>query len=281
MSLGLGAVVRELTDAPQKTRRRGADHKPATQDKIDWEVPRKVLHSSIGFLVLPLYISHSSVHVVIVYLSVAFAVIGITDIIRLRYPSVARTYERFLGFLMRDSEKNSTNGVIWYLLGAIIVLSLYPLDIAVVSILILSWCDTAASTFGRMYGRRTSPLPQSLSIPLGFAALTLPLPFARRKSVAGFLGGAVTGSLIAVSFWGWVAPMGEAVPAWSWSSAEWVGSAAGLGIVSVVTGVVAGVSEALDVGNLDDNLTLPVIAGGAMWGFFKLLDWLTTSPISS
>ena len=87
------------------------------------------------------------------------------DILRLNYPPFERTYERVLGFLMRESEKvrtpmthptrlcavsqrfdpfilpawpslqKHTNGVIWYIVGVVFVLALYPLDIAVLSIL--------------------------------------------------------------------------------------------------------------------------------------------------
>lgn len=106
--------------------------------EIDWEIPRKVLHSSIGayhptfqlsclshilhftasfsltrsrLLFLPgfftayLYVSQSSSRTVVLVLWTALAVIVPADLLRLRYPRFERVYERFLGFLMRDSEK--------------------------------------------------------------------------------------------------------------------------------------------------------------------------------
>lgn len=30
----------------------------------------------------------------------------------------------------------------------------------------------------------------------------------------------------------------------------------------------------LDLGSVDDNLTLPIITGGCLWGLFKVLGWL-------
>lgn len=30
----------------------------------------------------------------------------------------------------------------------------------------------------------------------------------------------------------------------------------------------------VDLGGVDDNLSLPVIAGGCLWGLFKMLGWL-------
>lgn len=95
---------------------------------VDWEIPRKTLHSSIGasksypylespnnldtlsplftgFLTLYLYTSHGSPKPVIVSLSLALAVIVPADILRLNFPWFERIYERCLGFLMRESEK--------------------------------------------------------------------------------------------------------------------------------------------------------------------------------
>lgn len=231
-----------------------------------------------------LYLSHGSPRLVVVVLSMALCIIVPADILRLRHSGFERLYERLLGFLMRESEKvcsihlsllqairiliiflrfqKATNGVIWYIIGAIWVLSLYPLDVAVVSILVyvfcapissfsdsncfrLSWADTAASTIGRMWGRYTPRLPARLPI--------LGLPLAPRKSVAGFIAGSVTGALITAGFWGSLSTLGSIVPIWSWAGgvaetgvlSGWVG----LSIISTISGIISGISEAL--GKLD------------------------------
>ncbi|TFK75727.1 hypothetical protein BDN72DRAFT_832077 [Pluteus cervinus] len=258
------------------------------QKKVDWEIPRKLLHSSIGFLSLYLYLSEGDPKIVTLVLWTALAIIIPADILRLNYPPFARLYERMLGFLMRESEKNSTNGVIWYILGVNFVLTFYPRDLAMVSILILSWADTTASTVGRMFGSRTPRLPPRLPF--------LRLPLAPRKSLAGFLAASVTGACIAVGFWGWLAPLRPGLDSedlsWTWdagvravtgleavgltglgsalghfSSGGWKGLAA----IGAVAGIVSGVAEALDLGSLDDNLTLPIISGGCILGFMKFV----------
>ncbi|KAI9513492.1 hypothetical protein F5148DRAFT_1156095 [Russula earlei] len=217
------------------------------------------------------------------------------DILRLNYPPFERTYERAFGFLMRESEKKHSNGVIWYIIGVIFVLSLYPVDVAVISIMILAWADTAASTFGRLWGSRTPPLPSRVPI--------LGLPLAPRKSLAGFLAASVTGAAIVFFFWSWLVPAVHGVdPAWDWTSGvsgpgvdhsslgESVrailryagfsgfvtGGRVGLTIISVVSGLVTGIAEALDLAQLDDNLTLPIISGGFIWGFLKLFSWFSS-----
>lgn len=204
------------------------------------------------------------------------------------------------------------NGVIWYILGVNFVLSVYPLDVATVAILMqvpfvsylhrslsylshsLSWADTAASTFGRMFGSRTPSLPSRMPI--------LHLPLAPRKSVAGFIAATITGACIAVTFWKLIAPSRDTAADISWSWAQgavgtsltgWAKRAVessgvevpvistggwfGLGVISIVAGVVSGVAEALDLGSLDDNFTLPIISGGCILGFFKLLGLFSAS----
>jgi len=121
----------------------------------------------------------------------------------------------------------------------------------------LSWADTNASTFGRLWGRRTRALPR------GF----LGLPFAPRKSLAGFVAASLTGALTAAAFWGWFAPsVNRPEVSWTWVDGFSVSSAAGdhildnvkrvrgplnfcgwigLGIIGIFTGVVSGVAEAL------------------------------------
>ncbi|KAI0349607.1 hypothetical protein OH77DRAFT_1431886 [Trametes cingulata] len=273
------------------------------QQPVDWEIPRKTLHSSIGFLTLYLYASNGNPRTVVIALSLALAVIVPCDILRLRSSRFEWLFERCVGFLMRESEKKHTNGVIWYIIGVIFVLSVYPLDIATVSILILSWADTAASTVGRLLGRYTAPLPRS--IPLVPFVPFARLPLAPRKSLAGFIAGSVTGAAIALGFWGWFAPVRDAqldfhLPAGLVGAAQEalpaqlaqvvqhgvelvqavelpIGRWIGLGTLGTVCGLISGTAEALDLGSLDDNLTLPIISGGCIWGFFKVLEYFTGS----
>lgn len=237
------------------------------------EVPRKVLHVSIGFLVYWLYVSGTQTSRVTPWLMGFLIPIATTDVLRHTYASINRFYVKCLGAFMRESEYSGYNGVIWYLLGAWSVLYFLPKDVAVVSVMLLSWCDTAASTFGRLYGRYTPRLR-------------------RGKSLAGSLAAFLVGVVTAAWFWGWVAPHTPAFPGDEQNPFMFngvlrlpaaaanfldlseeqatVSGAVALGVMSIWSGFAAAGSEVIDLFGWDDNLTIPVLSGIGIWGFLKI-----------
>lgn len=231
------------------------------------EIPRKALHLSIGFLTMDLYARGLSTHSIHPWLLSALIPIASVDYIRHVFPSINKIYIKVVGALMRESEVDGWNGVIWYLLGTWIVLRFYPPDVGVMSVLLLSWCDTAASTFGRLYGRYTPRIRKG-------------------KSLAGSLAAATVGVATAAIFWGW------AVPRWGYTEGflfdghlqlptvaqhtlgleverASVDGWLSVGILSVWSGLVASASEVIDMFGWDDNLTIPVLSGLGLWGFLK------------
>lgn len=235
------------------------------------EVPRKALHVSIGFVVIWLYVTGVQTSSVAPYLMTALVPIAATDWLRHRYSSVNRLYVKVLGALMRESEYAGWNGVIFYLLGTWFVLYSFPKDVSVMSVLLLSWCDTAASTFGRLWGRYTPRIR-------------------RNKSLAGSLAAFLTGVATSYFFYGWLVPtfgpmagdenfmfkgtlslppaLTEAVGL-SDKMATISGSLA-LGVMSICSGFMASASEVVDLFGWDDNLTIPVLSGIGIFGFLKL-----------
>lgn len=236
------------------------------------EVPRKALHVSIGFFVYWLYVTGTQTSAVPPYLMAALVPIASVDFLRHKYPSLNRLYVRFFGALMRETEYSGWNGVIFYLLGAWIALRFFPKDVSVVAVMLLSWCDTAASTFGRLYGRYTPRIR-------------------RGKSLAGSLAACLVGVATAGWFWGVLAPRTGPFPGDGQhpfmfqgvlrlptivanllgldESAVLRGPAA-LGIMSLWSGLVAAGSEVVDLFGWDDNLTIPVLSGVGIWGFLKI-----------
>lgn len=235
------------------------------------EVPRKVLHVSIGFVTLWLYVNGTQTSSVAPWLMAALIPIAATDYLRHHFAGFNRFYVSVLGALMRESEYAGYNGVIFYLLGAWIVLYFFPKDVGTMGVLLLSWCDTAASTFGRLWGRYTPRIR-------------------RGKSLAGSLAAFVVGVGSSVFFWGWMVPTLGPMPGdenfmfqnvlrlpevasealgLTEAQASITGPLA-LGVVSLWSGFVAAASEVVDVFGWDDNLTIPVLSGLGIWGFLKV-----------
>ncbi|PFH58917.1 hypothetical protein XA68_13044 [Ophiocordyceps unilateralis] len=235
------------------------------------EVPRKALHVSIGFFVAWLYAVGTRVDAVPPYLMTALLPIATVDWLRHRYESVNRLYVRLLGALMRESEYSGWNGVIFYLLGAWIVLRFFPKDVGVMSVLLLSWCDSAASTFGRLWGRYTPRIR-------------------RGKSLAGSAAAFLVGVGTSYFFYAWLVPTFGPMPGDEGfmfkgtlslpeparaalglaDRAGRVSGALALGLVSLWSGLVASASEVVDMFGWDDNLTIPVLSGVGIMGFLKV-----------
>ncbi|KAL4401359.1 Diacylglycerol kinase [Malassezia pachydermatis] len=271
---------------------------------VKWEVPRKLFHCITGFVVLGLYVFKLDVNAVVRILFYMFLVIASADVLRLNSPAFERFYESVLGILMRSGEKERVNGVIWYLVGVMVSLRLFPEDIAAVSIIILSWCDPCASTFGRLFGKRTPALPAPF--------------FARRKSLAGFIAASLMGMLVSYMFWGTsIARIGERSTGLSWEPngvatfgtkrvpgalrTGWRGIHHGFAVSDVSMssrlrefssrnapaipplvmyiscGLIAGFTEALEMGGLDDNISIPILSGFLIWGMLWVWGWIVTA----
>lgn len=205
------------------------------------EVPRKLFHSSIGFVTLYLYTQNVDYKKVKWPLIYAFLIIGSLDLLRLRWPLFNKAYCRTVGALMREKEIHSYNGVLWYLLGLIFSFSFFSKDVAVISLFLLSWSDTAASTVGRKYGYLTPKISGN-------------------KSLAGSLAAFTVGVITCFTFYGYFVPHyyyvnrpGEI--AWSPDS-----SFLGIFQISWLGGLVAALSEGIDLFNWDDNFTIPVLS---------------------
>lgn len=271
---------------------------------VKWEIPRKIFHATPGFVVLWLYWSRTDLDKIVQVLFYMFLFISTADLLRLNSVGFEHIYESVLGVFMRSAEKERVNGVIWYLIGVMVSLRLFPEDIASVSIVILSWCDPCASTFGRLFGKRTPSLPSPL--------------FARRKSLAGFVAATIMGSFVAYLFWGTsIAQHGERPSGLSWTPGGharfgtslmpdelrtgWRGFSRGFasadanlgermkGLLQpqapaippmamyISCGLIAGVTEALEMGGLDDNISIPILSAFLIWMMLWVWGLMSTA----
>ncbi|CCD24870.1 diacylglycerol kinase NDAI_0E00540 [Naumovozyma dairenensis CBS 421] len=205
------------------------------------EIPRKVFHSSIGFITIYLYtkgIDYKKIKTPLIY---AFVIIFILDLIRLRWAYFNKLYCGTVGALMRKKEIHTYNGVLWYILGLIFSFSFFSKDVALISLFLLSWSDTAASTFGRKYGYLTPKL-------------------ARNKSLAGSLAAFIVGFVTTLLFYGYLVPRYDYVN--KLGEIQWTPQTSKLSLntLSWLGGLVGALSEGIDLFNWDDNFTIPVLS---------------------
>lgn len=218
---------------------------------IKHEVIRKALHSSIGVFTLWLYTLGVHQTQLIVPLSVLFAAIFANDFVRFRNPELNQRIVSQFWFLIRDQERNQYNGTLYFLVGLVIVFSLFPKDISLMSVLLLSWADTAALTVGRQWGKYTPKI-------------------AKGKSVAGSLASLVAGVVSCYVLYGYFLPVYNHVNEprdimWTAST-----SRLSLPVYALFSGVIASVSEFIDIGGIDDNFTIPVLSGAFLYVLVKV-----------
>ena len=261
-----GSRVDPMYDAKNPKYKHAEDiHLPVTEIHLkshEWfgdfitkhEIPRKLFHSSIGFITLYYYTKGVDYRLVNPFLIVGFVTVFVLDCIRLNWPFFNFLYCRVVGALMRKKEIHTYNGVLWYLLGLIYSFTFFSKDVILISLFLLSWSDTAASTIGRRYGYLTPKITKN-------------------KSLAGSLAAFVVGFLTCLSFYGFF------VPHYNWANKPgeimWTPETSRLGLyqISFLGGFVASLSEGVEIFNWDDNFTIPVLSSifmNAVIKFFRI-----------
>lgn len=210
------------------------------------EIPRKLFHLSHGFLTLYLYTAGANTSQIMWGMYCVFACLLANDLFRFRNPEANKWIVERMRFVIREKEEHLWNGTLFYAAGVALVFTFYPKDIALMSVMLLSWCDTAASTFGRQFGKYTFEI-------------------APGKSLAGSLASGVTGFAVCYLFYGYFVPIWEPEPlrVLFWNPET---SSMGLRTYALVAGFAASLSEAVNVAGLDDNFTIPVLSSAMLYG---------------
>lgn len=235
-----------------------ADEKPGAKEDnlieflVRNEIPRKLFHSLHGFITVYLFACGYQREQLIVPLWLGFIAMFLNDFIRFRVPAYNNFLVKFMWFVIRDKEVGLWNGTTFYLAGLSIVFTFFPRDICVMSVLLLSWADTAASTFGRLFGKYTPKV-------------------APGKSLAGSLASAFTGLVVCYFVYGYLIPHyahfnrpGDVF----WTPET---SKLSIHMFALISGLAASVSEAIDIAGIDDNFTIPVLSAiflyASVWAF--------------
>ena len=129
------------------------------------ELLRKAIHACNSIIAFSLYVlDHSDVLLIV---SVAGSVIVVFDLLRIYTVSIKKLYNSFFQRVTRDFESNRLTGASYVMIGALIVLILFDTKVCIPSLLIMSFSDSAAAIFGKMYGK-TKIFNKSLEGSLAF-----------------------------------------------------------------------------------------------------------------
>lgn len=192
--------------------------------RSDLHILRKVWHISTGSLGLFIFVQSSESQNFWALLILAIAIAGFAmDFIRNRIPLVNTLVIRFMGPLMRRSEKEGVSGLPFYALGISFSLYFFSRDIAIVSSMFLVFSDPLSSFFGVLYGK-DKILPN--------------------KSLQGAVAGFFTCYLITLFYAMNTTTLGTHIL-----------------VFSIVAGIIGAASELVSAFNIDDNLTIPVLSG--------------------
>jgi diacylglycerol kinase (CTP) len=182
----------------------------------------------MGLLIVGLYLTVVSQSLAILLLGSALGIILIAETIRLRIPSVNERLVRAMGAIIRSSEVNRMSGIPFYVGASLLSIAIFPKTIAALSILFLACGDPIASVFGILYGKYS-------------------VRFANGKSLIGTLAGVLTCIMVSLVF----------LKASGLEDAQVL-------ILSLIGGVAGGAAEMLPI-EVDDNFSIPVVSGFALW----------------
>lgn len=227
----------------------------ATQRKVragtanTLELTRRLWHSSVGLLVCVLYYLQVSSRSVLFALLPILVTYGGIDWYRHRDAAFNEHFCNFplLRTILRQKERTSNiTSSTFFLLGVVITLLIFSRPVQVLSLLYLSWCDPVAAIVGHFREE----------FHLGGGK------FANGKSHVGSAAAALLGTLITLIFLLCTTGVND--------SFLWYG--AKIFVTTCLGGLIAAASEAFTIGSLDDNVTLPIIAGLLITLFTPLLS---------
>ena len=135
-------------------------------------------------------------------------------------------------FCMREGEKNKISGMSYMVAGALLAAVLFPKDVVVLALIFLGVGDPIASTFGVLYGKNK----------IG------------SKSLEGSLAAFIACSLASVIYY---------------MANDFFDHRIFLAVP--LSGLWGAFSELIEIKHLDDNFTLPVLAGFGLWGLYYVL----------
>lgn len=205
------------------------------KDKADLHIARKVWHFTGVLIIIVLFhnLSYDRAFKAILFTSLFLAVF---EVARFRIKSLNKFFKKTLFHVIRASERNSVSGITYMLFGCLIIVSLFPKDITMLSLYFLAAADPLASYIGVKYGKDK---------------------LFENKSLQGSLAAFAVCTVLSYMYFSTHGLMGDHIL-----------------IASVLAGLSGSFSEMLAFGKMDDNFSIPVVSSILLWVIFYVFGGL-------
>lgn len=201
--------------------------------RTDFHFSRRVFHMLAGLFIVSVALWIQERGKVIAVSTICCLGFIFFELLRLKWKALGRWVGEYFSFVMRDQERESWSGMPFFAFGVLISFIVFPLPIAVFSILFLSFGDPIASLVGCYFRRK------------GWA-----VELVQGKSLQGSLSCALVGLILCVI----LGPYFFDLKFW------------GLGIWGfALAGAFACALGELMPLRTDDNLSIPLISGALLW----------------
>lgn len=129
---------------------------PSNSIGLKYELKRKLIH--ISSLVIPLSYYFLDRNFLLIILFIFSVLSVLIDIIRRSSPGFGKLYDKIFGDILREHETDKKNifftGGTYILISFFLCVLLFQKDIAILSMMVIIVCDTAAAITGKTIGRR-------------------------------------------------------------------------------------------------------------------------------
>lgn len=201
----------------------------------DLHIARKIWHTLAIGLYAFVYSQLSFSSAFQAALLFVFFCIGI-DTLRLNFPKINDLVLAVLKPVTRKHEVNSYAGTTYFSIGALVIITILPKNIVLLSLILLAFADPIASAVGIIYGKEK--IYKSKTLQGSFAAL-------------------LASALVACVYFLLSQTMNER-----------------LFIVSMLTGFIGAFSELFTPFDIDDNFSFPILSSISLYGLFYIFGGL-------
>lgn len=199
--------------------------------RSDIHLARKIWHViGVSFMAVAYAYLPHRYSVGILLLTCAFAIP--LDLLRQKYQGLNDLLVHMFKPIMRDQEVSKTAGTTYLLTGVAVVTLIFPRDVVLLTLLFLAFADPIASYFGIKYCKDKIFGHKSIQGSSAAFAVCAVLAYAYL-----YRHGILLDRII---------------------------------VVSLLSGLIGALAEAVPVWKLDDNFSLPVLSASALWVVFTL-----------